>query len=121
MVSRITSEQLDELERINDEFTLKLQQNRSTVRHDIDFHTVLFQATHNQVLMDLIPLLVEYFRLTVAQSPAIIRHNAARISGEHQQIIDGLRNRDVEATRQALLAHLDPPGTSPWRQKIGPV
>lgn len=116
MVSRITIEQLAELERINDELTLKLQQNRSTVRHDIDFHTVLFQATHNQVLMDLIPLLVEYFRLTVAQSPAIIRHNAARISVEHQQIIDGLRNRDVNATRQALLAHLDPPGTSPWRQ-----
>lgn len=117
MVSRITQEQLAELERVNQELTVKLQQSRSTIRHDIDFHTILFQATHNQVLMDLIPILVEHFRLSVAQSPAVIRHNAARIAVEHQQIIAGLRNRDVDATRQALLAHLDPPGTSPWRQR----
>ncbi|MCC6453881.1 MAG: FadR family transcriptional regulator [Caldilineaceae bacterium] len=120
MVSRITAEQLNELERINQGLTLKLQQNRSSIRDDIDFHTILFQATHNQVLMDLIPLLVEHFRLSVAQRPAAIRHNPARIAVEHQQIIDGLRNRDVDATRRALLAHLDPPGTSPWRQKSQP-
>lgn len=117
MVSRITAEQLDELERINQELIHKLQKNRSTIRHDIDFHTVLFQATHNQVLMDLIPLLVEHFRLSVAERPAAIRHNPARIADEHQQIINGLRARNVDATRQALLAHLDPPGTSPWRQR----
>jgi GntR family transcriptional repressor for pyruvate dehydrogenase complex len=117
IVSRITGEQIDELTRINQELRLKLEQNRSTIRHDIDFHTILFQATQNQVLMDLIPLLVEYFRLSVAQTPAIIRHNAARIAVEHEQIIEGLRKRDVDATRQALLAHLDPPGTTPWRQK----
>jgi DNA-binding FadR family transcriptional regulator len=121
IVSRITGEQIDELTRINQELRLKLEQNRSTIRHDIDFHTILFQATQNQVLMDLIPLLVEYFRLSVAQTPAIIRHNAARIAVEHEQIIEGLRKRDVDATRQALLAHLDPPGTTPWRQKSKPV
>ena len=120
IISRITPEQLNELERVNKELTLKLQQNRSTVPQDIDFHTILFRATHNQVLMDLIPLLVEYFRLSVAQTPAVIRHNAARIVSEHQRIIDGLRSRDVAATREALLAHLDPPGTSPWRQLRNP-
>jgi GntR family transcriptional repressor for pyruvate dehydrogenase complex len=117
IVSRITEEQLDRLEEVNRELLTKLQQNRSTIPHDIDFHTILFRATHNQVLMDLIPLLVEYFRLSVAQLPATIRHNEARISDEHQKIIDGLRRRDVEATRQALLAHLDPHRATPWRQK----
>jgi DNA-binding FadR family transcriptional regulator len=121
MVSRITAEQLAELERVNDELAVNLQQNRSTIPHDIDFHSILFRSTQNQVLMDLIPLLVEYFRLSVAQTPAVIRHNAARIINEHQQIINGLRQRDVDATRQALLAHLDPPGTSPWRQKRNPA
>ncbi len=117
IVSRITDEQIDELERVNRELIQKLQHNRSSVPHDIDFHTILFRATQNQVLMDLIPLLVEYFRLSVAQVPAMIRHNEARISEEHKRIIEGLRRRDVDATRQALLAHLDPVGTSPWRQK----
>ena len=117
IVSRITEEQLDQLELVNNELMLKLQQNRSTVPQDIDFHTILFRATHNQVLVDLVPLLVEYFRLSVAQTPAVIRYNEARVPEEHRQIIRCLRNRDVDATRQALLAHLDPPGTSPWRQK----
>jgi GntR family transcriptional repressor for pyruvate dehydrogenase complex len=117
IVSRITEDQLSELERINKEFTAKLQQNRSTIPSDIDFHTILFRATNNQVLMDLIPLLVEYFRLSVAQDPAVIRHNAARIPDEHQKIIESLRRRDVDATRAALLAHLDPPGSSPWSHK----
>lgn len=116
IVSRITDEQIDELERVNKELSIKLQQNRSTIPHDIDFHTILFRATQNQVLMDLVPLLVEYFRLSVAQQPAVIRYNEIRIFEEHKQIIDSLRRRDVEATRQALLAHLDPQGTSPWRQ-----
>lgn len=116
MVSRITEAQLQELERINNELAAMLQQKRSTIPRDIDFHTVLFRATHNQVLMDLVPLLVEHFRLSVAQRPATIRYNEARISEEHQRIIDSLRRRDVQATREALLAHLDPPGTSPWRQ-----
>ena len=120
MVSRITEEQIAELTRVNNELILKLQRKRSSIPHDIDFHTILFRATHNQVLMDLVPLLVEYFRLSVAQKPAVIRHNEARISDEHEQIIEGLRMRDVEVTRQALLAHLDPPGTSPWRQKRSP-
>ncbi len=117
IVSRITPEQLDELESANNELMLKLQQNRSTIPHDIDFHTILFRATHNQVLMDLVPLLVEYFRLSVAQTPAVIRYNDARIPEEHRHIIHCLRRRDVDATRQAFLAHLDPPGTSPWRLK----
>jgi GntR family transcriptional regulator, transcriptional repressor for pyruvate dehydrogenase complex len=117
IVTRITDEQIAELERVNKELSLRLQQNRSTIPHDVDFHTILFRATHNQVLVDLTPLLVEYFRLAVAQSPAIIRHNHARIIDEHQRIIDCLRRRDVTSTREALLSHLDPPGTSPWRKK----
>lgn len=115
MAARITAAQLDELERINEELAEKLRQNRSTVRNDIEFHTVLIEATHNQVLVDLIPLLVEYFRLSVAHSPSVILRNPRRIADEHRRIVAGLRERNVEATRQALLEHLDPTHTTPWR------
>lgn len=47
MVTRITTEQLAELERINAELATKLAQHRSTIRQDVEFHTVLLQATHN--------------------------------------------------------------------------
>jgi GntR family transcriptional repressor for pyruvate dehydrogenase complex len=115
MVSRITADQLAELVQINRQIAEKLDQHRSTIRQDIDFHTVLFQATHNKVLIDLVPLLVEYFRLAVAQSPGIILRNPRRIVDEHARIIAGLRAHDVVATRQALLEHLDPRATTPWR------
>ncbi len=114
MVTRITEAQLAQLEEINQELAEKLDQQRSTVRHDIEFHTVLFEATHNPVLVNLVPLLVEYFRLSVAKSPDVIVRSHRRIVAEHGRIIDALRRRDVAATRQALLAHLDPPGSTPW-------
>ncbi len=117
MAARITGEQLDGLRRINQELNEKLQRQRSTIRDDIDFHSLLLQATHNEVLIELIPLLVEYFRLSVAHKPDIILRNPKRVADEHQRIIDGLAARDVAATRQALLEHLDPPGTTPWRRK----
>ena len=116
MVTRITTKQLAELERINAELATKLAQHRSTIRQDVEFHTVLFQATHNQVLVDLIPLLVEYFRLSIVERPTAILRNPRRIVDEHAAIIAGLHTRNIAATRRALLAHLDPAGTSPWRQ-----
>ena len=117
MVERITADQLADLDRINQELDEKLRGRRSTIRDDIDFHSVLVQATHNEVLVELIPLLVKYFRLSVAHKPDIILRNPRRIADEHQRIIDGLTARDVAATRQAMLEHLDPPGTTPWRRK----
>lgn len=118
MVARITPAQLDDLRRINQELEAKLSRQRSTIRDDIDFHSVLLHATHNEVLIELIPLVVEYFRLSVAHRPAIILRNPKRVADEHQRIIDGLAARDVTATRQALLEHLDPPGATPWRRKL---
>jgi GntR family transcriptional repressor for pyruvate dehydrogenase complex len=116
IVSRVTNEELAELERVNRDLANKLRQHRSTIPQDIDFHTILFRATRNQVLLDLTPLLVEFFRMAVVQYPSSIRHNEARIPGEHQKIIESLRRRDVDATREAMLIHLDPQGISPWRQ-----
>ncbi len=114
MVTRITGAQLVQLQEINQALAEKLDQNRGIVHHDIEFHTTLFEATHNPVLVDLIPLLVEYFRLSVAQTPDVITRGHRRIVDEHQRIIEGLRQRDVAATRLALLAHLDPTGITPW-------
>lgn len=107
---------MTQLVQINLALAEKQRQKRSTIRHDIDFHTVLFQATHNQVLIDLIPLLVEYFRFAVVHRPGSILHSPRCIVDEHQRIIEALAARSMVAARQALLEHLDPPGSSPWRQ-----
>lgn len=105
MVERVTAAQIADLETINRNLAVNLHEGRSTVKDDIEFHKVLFQATHNAVLIDLIPLLVEHFRLTVFYQPGALRRSSQRIVDDHQRIIDALRAHDVDALRRALLAH----------------
>lgn len=105
MAERITDAQIALLEAINGTLADNLRKGRSTVKDDVEFHKVLLQATHNSVLIDLIPLLVEHFRVTVLHQPTAIRRNPERVVAEHQRIIDALRTRDGAAVRAALAAH----------------
>lgn len=105
MAERISDTQLARLESINRELAENLHKGRSTVKDDIEFHKILLQSTHNAVLTELIPLLVEHFRLTVINQPKVILHNAERVVAEHQAIIDALRTHNAAAVRAALLAH----------------
>ncbi len=108
MAERITSEQLVELAEINQTLADNLREGRNAIKEDIAFHTVLFQATHNAIISDLSPILTNLFRLTVLHDPKAILHTPERIAGEHQQIIDALASRDVQALREALTIHLYP-------------
>lgn len=104
--TRISEEQLLQLEKINCAMEENLRNRRSTIKYDIEFHTVLLESTQNPVLMDLIPLLVEHFRLTISHRPSVILHNQERVFAEHQRIIDALRARDQAAAYEALVDHL---------------
>lgn len=106
---RITAAQIDELEAINRSFEENLRQHRSTVKDDITFHKLLIESTQNPVLIGMIPLLIEHFRLSVLHRPAAIFHNPERIVGEHQRIIQALRERNPTAARLALIEHLHLP------------
>ena len=65
-----------------------------------------FTAPSRTVGAELIPLLVEYFRLAVFHRPSAIFHNPERVISEHRKIIEALQSRDAVAARQALLDHL---------------
>ncbi len=108
MTERIRADQFAALTAINKSLAENLSTGRSTIRYDIDFHTVLFESTHNAVIIDLIPLLVEFFRLSVMHRPMTILHNAERIIDEHQRIIDALKSKEPAAVRDALVTHLYP-------------
>ncbi|MBX2998910.1 MAG: FadR family transcriptional regulator [Caldilineaceae bacterium] len=105
MAERVTDEQLAQLEAINHSLADNLRNGRSVIKDDIEFHKVLLQATHNSVLINLIPLLVEHFRVTVRHQPTAIRRSEERVVAEHGRIIDALRTRDAAAVRAALAAH----------------
>jgi GntR family transcriptional repressor for pyruvate dehydrogenase complex len=106
IVRRISEEQIQRLDELNRTLEENLRNRRSTIKEDVAFHKVLLESTQNQVLIGMIPLLIEHFRLTVLHQPSAIFHNPDRIVAEHQRIIDALRSRELKQVRQALAAHL---------------
>jgi len=106
ITKRITEAETQQLEAINRSLEENIDQHRSTIKDDVEFHKLLLRSTRNAVLVELIPLLVEYFRLAVLYQPSAIFHNPERIVSEHGKIIEALRARDATAARQALIDHL---------------
>jgi DNA-binding FadR family transcriptional regulator len=106
IVQRISAEQIEQLEALNRTIAELMRQRRSTIKEDIAFHKVLLEATQNQVLIGMIPILIEHFRLAVLHQPSAIMNNPERIVAEHQRIIEALRERDLQQLRHALAVHL---------------
>jgi GntR family transcriptional repressor for pyruvate dehydrogenase complex len=106
IAKRISDAELDQLDEINRSFEDNLHHRRSTIKDDVEFHKLLIVSTRNPVLIEMIPLLVEYFRLTVLYRPSAIFNNAERVVDEHRAIINALRARDPISARQALINHL---------------
>lgn len=109
ITKRITGEELRRLDAINRSLEENIHQHHSTIKDDVEFHKLLLQSTRNPVLVELIPLLVEHFRLAVLYRPSAIFHNPERVVAEHRRIIEALQARDVAAARQALIDHLHLP------------
>jgi len=106
MVARITKTQVKKLEAINAEYAKNLAAKKSTVKNDIDFHTVLIASTRNPILVEFIPLLTDFFRLSLYHRPRSMLHSSKRVVEEHARITEALRAKDAAATRKALLEHL---------------
>jgi GntR family transcriptional repressor for pyruvate dehydrogenase complex len=109
IMKRITGEELRRLDAINRSLEENIHQHHSTIKDDVEFHKLLLHSTRNPVLVELIPLLVEHFRLAVLYQPSAIFHNPERVVAEHRRIIEALQARDVAAARQALIDHLHLP------------
>lgn len=109
IVRRITGAQLERLEALNRALEENLLARRSTIKEDVEFHKILLEATDNAVLLGMVPLLVEHFRLSVLDRPTAIFHNPERIVAEHERIVAALRARDAEALRRAMVEHLHLP------------
>ncbi len=105
---RITQEQMEELKSAAKEFEITLKNGDLTeyAEADVKFHDVIYQATDNMRLIQLLYNLreqmyryrVEYLKRTEVHSSLL---------DEHQVIIATLENRDKEAAKQAIRKHVD--------------
>lgn len=102
---RITDEELQNLRRILAKYEQNHREGRNTVKEDIDFHLALLNATHNEVIQDMAPLVMQVFRQILIAEPSAILRNPERIIVEHRRILEALEQRDIVAAREAMLIH----------------
>ncbi|HEX7680007.1 MAG TPA: FadR/GntR family transcriptional regulator [Thermoanaerobaculia bacterium] len=104
--TRITDEDLADLERILDAQRKKLETGRSAIVEDTAFHHVLARATRNRVVVSIMAtlndLLVESRKLTLKQTG-----RPGRSILGHEAVVRALRRRDARAAAEAMREHID--------------
>jgi GntR family transcriptional repressor for pyruvate dehydrogenase complex len=104
--TRVTDEDLADLQRILDAQRKKLKTGRSAIVEDTAFHQVLARATRNRVVVSIMAtlndLLVESRKLTLKQ-----KGRPGRSILGHEAVVSALRQRNADAAANAMREHID--------------
>jgi GntR family transcriptional repressor for pyruvate dehydrogenase complex len=104
--TRVTDEDIADLQRILDAQRKKLKTGRSAIVEDTAFHEVLARATGNRVVVSIMAtlndLLVESRKLTLKQ-----KGRPARSVLGHEAVVAALLRRDPGAAAEAMREHID--------------
>lgn len=105
---KITDEQIQELRMAEKEFEMALSSGDVTVyaEADVKFHDVIYRATDNQRLIQLLfNLREQMYRFRVEYLKREEAHGNLLI--EHRRIIETIANRDMDAAVDAVCQHID--------------
>ncbi|MFZ5641457.1 MAG: GntR family transcriptional regulator [Bacillota bacterium] len=105
---RITEEELEELERLLVKIGECIQSNdlNAVIEQDTEFHDVLFRATRNERLVQIVSNLreqIQRYRTASLSSPGRMKLALE----EHKQIVEALSERDVEKAQQLAREHIE--------------
>ena len=104
--TRITDDDIADLQRILDTQRRKLKAGAATLVEDTAFHAALARATRNRVVMRLMEtlndLLVESRRATLRQ-----KGRPERSVQGHEAVVAALRRRDPDGAFHAMRSHID--------------
>lgn len=118
VTARATEEDFGRLQQTLDLLSQGLEQQDQAVciAADVAFHRALFEASQNQLLMDLAVVIEEFFThirralFTSELDPRRVQKERAihanRAFRDHQAICDALRRRDVRRAREVMYDHL---------------
>ncbi len=105
---KITEEEIDEMERIL--YYEKMPDSLDViVQSDIDFHALLYKASRNERLIQILANLKEQtqrFRTTSLAVPGRVKNTIQ----EHRAIIDAVARHDVEEAQKLAAAHIENAG-----------
>lgn len=105
---KITDEQIAELRAVEKEFEQALNSGDVTVyaEADVKFHDVIYHATDNQRLIQLLfNLREQMYRYRVEYLKREEAHGTLLM--EHKKIIETIANRDMDAAVDAVCQHID--------------
>ena len=105
---RITPEQLDELDKVEKKFLNLIDSENLTelAEVDVEFHDVIYAATNNKRLIQLLNNLREQmyrYRIEYLKDSAVRR----QLAKEHKAICEGLRTHDRESALRYVYVHID--------------
>ena len=104
---RITDEEIGELRRALENFREVLREGDVTkiAESDVDFHDIIFSATQNARLIQIVNNLREQmYRYRLEYLKDYTTHD--RLYKEHQQITDAVSDRDKERARKLIVEHI---------------
>ena len=116
---RATDEQIAQLEQAHRDLEQAGESLEAFMEPDLRFHTLLFEATHNELLEQMASILTSMLRAIFAYSgrPGAFGRSARR----HGAIVKAIRKHDPDAAEAALLKLIgDTRATVEWARKQGP-
>jgi GntR family transcriptional repressor for pyruvate dehydrogenase complex len=103
--SRITDEELDELDLILEAQARKVESGFAALEEDTAFHYGIAEAARNTVMLRTLDTLVDLLRQSRERRLQPHDRRTRSLAG-HKRILTALRDRDPEAARSAMLSHL---------------
>ena len=103
--TRITEEELDELEAILDAQRRKVEAGFIALEEDTAFHNGIAEAARNTVMLRALDTLVDLLRQSREQRLQQHDRPASSLAG-HRRILAALQRHDPETARAAMLQHL---------------
>jgi GntR family transcriptional regulator, transcriptional repressor for pyruvate dehydrogenase complex len=106
-VDNITKEQIEHLEKIVKEMSITTDEDKN-VALDRELHYTIAAASKNIIIMQILNILSEIISLYIKDRRREIlsnSRNVPRLQIIHEEIINGIKNRDPHATYQAVRSH----------------
>lgn len=108
-VRSATDEQIAELGRIEQELAEALQEDVAsarTVQLDVAFHAHILKMTGSRLIAGMQQVLVQFFQ--TAPRTNVSTASAERITWEHRELYQAIRDRDVERARSMIRMQIRP-------------
>jgi GntR family transcriptional repressor for pyruvate dehydrogenase complex len=104
--TRLTEEDLTDLQRILDAQRRKLKSGQSAIVEDTAFHAALARSTRNRVVVSLMSTLND---LLVESRTSSLRQDGRPVKSieGHEAVVEALRRRDAEGAARAMFEHID--------------